>query len=227
MCYKIQVSYKEEGILTLYEFQRIFCIGRNYVKHAEELKNEVPKQPIIFLKPLTTLVLPNQVVPFPSHGKELHYEAEIVVLIRKRGRPKNIEEARQYVGGLTVGFDLTLRDVQTRLKNKGLPWELAKSFDCSSPMGDILPFSSSTNTSIDLKNIEFTCLVNDKIRQQGDTKNMIFSIEMLIVELAKFWELRSGDLIYTGTPAGVGPLRAGDIITVESEPIGSFSWRID
>lgn len=201
---------------------RLFCIGRNYVAHAKELNSEVPTTPVIFLKPPSCIVPPGKPITYPEHGKELHHEAELVIQIGKEGRCSSQEEALGFVNAFTLGLDLTLRDVQHELKQKGLPWEIAKSFEQSSPVGDFVSY----NNSINLNNMAFKCKVNNEIRQEGQTDHMIFNIETLLIELSKIWILKPGDLIYTGTPAGVGPLHIGDSITVESELTGAFSWMI-
>jgi acylpyruvate hydrolase len=201
---------------------RIFCIGRNYVEHVRELSNMVPTKPVIFLKPATCLVKPGEPIHFPRHGKELHHEVEIVVKVGKVGRVRTEDEASSFVSAITIGLDLTLRDVQEDLKKKGLPWEIAKAFDQSAPLGDFVLYDGA----LDLKNISFGCKVNEIERQKGNSGKMIFSIERLLVELSQIWLLYPGDLIYTGTPSGVGSLRIGDTIEIESENIGSFSWSI-
>jgi acylpyruvate hydrolase len=199
---------------------RIFCIGRNYVEHVRELSNMVPTKPVVFIKPVTCLVKPGEHIHFPKHGKELHHEVEIVVKVGKEGRVRNEEEAPSFISAITIGLDLTLRDVQEELKKKGLPWEIAKAFDQSAPIGDFIPYDQT----LDLKNISFGCRVNGIERQRGNSHYMIFSIERLLVELSQIWLLFPGDLVYTGTPSGVGPLKIGDTIEIESEKIGSFSW---
>ncbi len=201
---------------------RVFCIGRNYVEHVRELSNTVPTKPVVFIKPASCLVKPGEKIHFPKHGKELHHEVEIVVKIGSEGRVAREEEALSYVSGITVGLDLTLRDVQADLKKKGLPWEIAKAFEQSAPIGDFVPY----NQSIDLNNISFGCKVNGIEKQRGNSRDMIFSISRLLVELSKIWVLLPGDLIYTGTPSGVGPLKIGDKIEIESNLTGSFYWNI-
>lgn len=201
---------------------RILCIGRNYAEHIRELSNTIPEKPVIFIKPATCLVKPGEKIHFPKHGKELHHEVEIVVEIGREGRVVREEEALSYVSGVTVGLDLTLRDVQADLKKKGLPWEIAKAFDQSAPIGDFVPYDKS----IDLNNISFGCKVNGIEKQRGNSKDMIFSIPRLFVEVSKIWVLRPGDLIFTGTPSGVGTLKIGDSIEIESKQIGTFSWSI-
>lgn len=201
---------------------RVFCIGRNYAEHIQELSNTVPTRPVIFIKPATCLVKSGEKIHFPKHGKELHHEVEIVIKIGSEGRVVREEDALSSISALTVGLDLTLRDVQADLKKRGLPWEIAKAFEQSAPIGDFVPY----NQSIDLNNISFGCKVNGIERQRGNSRDMIFSIPRLLVELSKIWVLHEGDLIYTGTPSGVGPLTIGDTIEIESELNGSFSWSI-
>ena len=201
---------------------RVFCIGRNYAEHVHELSNKLPPKPVVFIKPASCLVGPGEEIHFPKHGSELHHEVEIVVRVGREGRVSTEEEALSFISSITVGLDLTLRDVQKDLKQKGLPWEIAKAFEQSAPIGDFIPYDQS----LDLKDISFGCKVNGIERQRGNTGDMIFGIGQLIVELSKIWVLRPGDLIYTGTPSGVGPLKIGDSIEIESDPIGSFSWSI-
>ncbi len=206
----------------LFKTNRIFCIGRNYADHARELKSEIPKAPVIFMKPATALVSSGQTVRFPTHGSVLHHEVEVVVLIGKNGRPRTAGQALSFIAGLSLGIDLTLRDVQEKLKKKGLPWEIAKAFDQSALIGNF----TSYHPSINLAEISFDCSVDNQVRQSGNTKNMIFPIPVLIVEIAKIWQLQSGDLIYTGTPAGVGPLEPGQRIIISCQRLGSFSWQM-
>jgi 2-keto-4-pentenoate hydratase/2-oxohepta-3-ene-1,7-dioic acid hydratase in catechol pathway len=204
------------------DIPRVFCIGRNYAEHVRELANVVPQKPVVFIKPATCLVAPGEKIHFPKHGSELHHEVEIVVKVGRQGKVGTEEEALNFISAVTIGLDLTLRDVQSDLKKKGLPWEMAKAFDQSAPIGDFILYDGS----LDLKNISFGCKVNGVERQKGNSGEMIFSIPRLLVELNKIWVLRPGDLIYTGTPSGVGPLEIGDTIEVESDAIGSFSWSI-
>jgi 2-keto-4-pentenoate hydratase/2-oxohepta-3-ene-1,7-dioic acid hydratase in catechol pathway len=201
---------------------RIFCIGRNYAEHVQELSNSIPEKPVIFIKPATCLVKPGEKIYLPKHGSELHHEVEIVIKIGREGRVVREEETLSYISGIAVGLDLTLRDVQADLKKKGLPWEIAKAFEQSAPIGDFVPYDES----IDLNNISFGCKVNGIEKQKGNSGKMIFSIPRLLVELSRIWKLRTGDLIFTGTPSGVGPLKIGDSIEVESNLTGAFSWSI-
>lgn len=202
--------------------QRVFCIGRNYAAHIKELKNQIPEEPVIFLKPATALVsFDSPVIRFPTFGNLLHHEVEIVVLIGKTGKPQTELESLDYIAGLSVGFDLTMRDVQDKLRNNGLPWEKSKSFDYSAPIGGF----TAWNCDIDLNNLSFSCTVNGAVRQTGNTGMMLFSIPRLLIEIARYWELLPGDLIFTGTPAGVGIINPGDTITAVDFNNIPFSWN--
>ena len=214
----MQINYNNESV----EVKRVFCIGRNYVAHAEELGDDVPEKPIIFTKPNTSLVKKDvKEVKYPTFGNELHYEAELVVMIGKDGYAQDEAEAASFVEAVSLGFDLTMRDVQNELMSNGLSWEISKGFDNSGLIGDFVAAKD-----LDLVNFEYTGLVNDEVRQQGDTSLMIFNINRLIVELSKVWKMRKGDLIYTGTPAGVGEVFRGDVLKVQAAEIGEFSWKI-
>ena len=202
---------------------RVFCIGQNYREHIKELGNPMPDKPVVFIRPPSCLVTPGEPIHFPTHGSLLHYEVEVVVRIGKHGRNIAESEALSYIDAVTLGADLTLRDLQKEAKEKGLPWEEAKSFEQSAPLGEFLAFDT---TQIDLKNLSFKCKINGEIRQDGNTSDMLFSFERLISDLSNIWHLQPGDMIYTGTPSGVGPLSIGDTIKVENDQIGVFSWTM-
>ncbi len=203
--------------------ERIFCVGRNYHAHIRELSDAVPDSPVIFSKPPTSLVPAEQsYIPYPRNSKKLHHEVEVVVRIGKEGIPTNEKEALEYVDALAIGLDLTLRDVQSGLIAKSLPWEKCKGFDFSAPIGNFFPYGSN----IALDNLEFGCKVNGQVRQQGNTSRMIFPIPVIILDLAKYWKLLPGDLIYTGTPEGIGALEIGDTIEISSPLLGTYSWQI-
>jgi len=204
------------------EVPRVFCIGRNYAEHAYELDNEVPEAPVIFIKPATCLVPVGRAIHFPSHGCDLQHEAEVVIRIGRKGRVHTSAEALTFISGLTLGLDLTLRDVQKQMKEKGLPWEIAKSFEQSAPIGEFVGYEDA----MDLKEIEFTCRVNDRVRQHGRTRDMLFGCEELIIEISKIWALQEGDMIFTGTPPGVGSLQIGDRVTIESRQLGVYYWEV-
>jgi len=201
---------------------RIFCIGRNYSEHAKELNNDIPDEPIVFMKPFESLVKDNETIKFPSHGKVLQHELEVVIQIAQSGHANTEVQARAMIGSLALGLDLTLRDVQNELKAKGLPWEKAKSFEHSATVSKFVPYEAS----LDLAEIEFTCRVNNELRQIGHTRQMLFSFEQIILYLSSIWQLQTGDLIYTGTPSGVGTLQVGDQIVASSPQLGNFTWTM-
>ncbi|HBC85691.1 MAG TPA: acylpyruvase [Lentisphaeria bacterium] len=205
-----------------FEARRVFCIGRNYADHIKELSDQVPEKPVIFMKPETSLVPEGVEVSFPTHGKEFHYETELVLLIGKEGRPATVKKALDHVAGISLGFDLTMRDVQRYLLPKGLPWELCKAFDQSAPVGKFVEKKDIK----DLNNMDFFGKVNGKVVQHGNSSQMINSFETLVFEISQAWRLLPGDLVYTGTPSGIGPVSIGDMITAESDEIGVFSWKI-
>lgn len=203
--------------------QRIFCIGKNYDEHVKELGGSVPEEPVVFMKPVCNIVAPGETLAMPRHGSLLHHEVEVVLLIGMEGQDVSESDALSHIAGITLGLDLTLRDVQGRLKKSGLPWELSKAFEQSAPLGYFKPYDPH---SIDLENLPFTCSVNGDLRQQGNTRDMLFSVKNLIHRLSCWWILRPGDIIYTGTPSGVGPLKAGDQASIESPVTGRFSWKL-
>lgn len=186
---------------------KIICIGRNYGEHAKELGNDLPTEPIFFLKPDSAILPKKQPLFFPGFTQNLHYEIELVVRIDKLG--KHIEErfAHKYYNEIGLGIDFTARDLQEECKTKGLPWEKAKSFDGSAVLGTKFFNKIIFN---DLENIEFSLDKNGKQVQKGNSKEMIFKIDQIIAYLSTFYTLKIGDLIFTGTPSGVGPVVIGD-----------------
>lgn len=185
---------------------KIICVGRNYSEHAKELNNEVPKEPVLFMKPKNALVVPDKPFYYPEFTDDLHYECELVVKICKNGRFVEERAAGRYYNEMTVGIDFTARDLQQQLKQKGLPWEIAKAFDASAPVGNFVPITPDTN----MRNIDFELKLNGQTVQKGNTANMIFNINRVIAYASRFFTLNIGDLIFTGTPAGVGPVTVYD-----------------
>ena len=185
---------------------KIICIGRNYAEHAKEMKAETPTEPVFFMKPETAL-LKDEVFYFPEHTKDLHHEIELVVKICKAGKHIEEEFAHKYYEEIGLGIDFTARDVQAKCKEKGLPWEKAKAFDNSAPIGKFIHRSK-----LNLNDINFEIKVNGQTKQKGNSSQMIFSIDKIISYVSKFVSLKVGDLIYTGTPEGVGPVHIGDKI---------------
>lgn len=186
---------------------KIFCIGRNYVDHTKELKNPIPEEPVIFIKPSTALTRIGKPFYYPEFTRMLHYEGEIVLKICKNGKHISKKFAPKYFEQLTIGIDLTARDIQNKCKEKGLPWEIAKGFDGAAVIGDFVDIKSIK----DINRLEFSLKKNGKIVQQGKPEQMLFSIPDLIVHISKYFTLNKGDLLFTGTPAGVGEAKIGDV----------------
>jgi acylpyruvate hydrolase len=185
---------------------KIICIGRNYVDHTKELNNPIPKKPVFFMKPETSLLQKNNPFFYPEFSEDIHHEIEVVIKISKVGKHIQKEFAPNYYEEIGLGIDFTARDLQASAKAKGLPWEIAKAFDHAAPIGKFLPKSHFT----DVQNFDFELMINSEIRQQGNTNEMIFSIDEIIAYISQFVSLKIGDLIYTGTPAGVGSVSIGD-----------------
>ena len=186
---------------------KIICIGRNYLEHARELKNPVPQKPVFFLKPGTALVRGDCTFSIPSFSNEIHYETELVFRISKIGKRIPEDRAIEHVDAIGIGLDFTARDLQQAAKEKGLPWEIAKAFDHSAPLSaEMLP----VNHFKDLRNISFSLLKNGLKVQDGNSSEMIFSIQKIIAYVSAFITMEPGDLVYTGTPEGVGPVAPGD-----------------
>jgi 2-keto-4-pentenoate hydratase/2-oxohepta-3-ene-1,7-dioic acid hydratase in catechol pathway len=202
---------------------KIICIGRNYIDHAKELNNPVPEKPVFFMKPDTALLLKHNPFFYPDFSKEVHYEAELVVKIDRNG--KHIEErfAHKYYSEISIGIDFTARDLQADAKKKGLPWEIAKAFDQSAPVGRFITKDKFTN----VQDINFTLKINGETRQQGNSRDMIFTIDRIIAYVSQFISLRTGDLIFTGTPQGVGPTRINDHFEafIEDEKLLEFNVK--
>jgi 2-keto-4-pentenoate hydratase/2-oxohepta-3-ene-1,7-dioic acid hydratase in catechol pathway len=177
---------------------------------------------VVFMKPASCIVPAGEPIVLPKTIGSIHHEAELVVLLTGGGRDIAVEEALDCVAGVTLGLDLTARDLQTQLKNKGKPWELAKAFDGAAPLGEFAPYLAQ-----DLQALTFTCHVNGTLRQSGDTAKMLYSVARQIHILSQTWALEPGDAIYTGTPAGVGPLVAGDVVVLQGPGLGRHEWRCE
>ena len=188
---------------------KIICVGRNYVAHARELGNEVPDAPMLFMKPSTALLIDHKPLYYPDFTNDLHYAAELVLKICKNGRHVQPEFADTYYQQIGFGIDFTARDLQQKCKEKGHPWEIAKAWDFSAA---ISPTFLDVSTLRDPKSIRFEMTLNGKVVQEGDSALMIYSFNDVICYASKFFRLQVGDYIYTGTPAGVGPVQRGDIL---------------
>lgn len=185
---------------------KIICVGRNYVAHAKELGNEIPTEPIIFMKPKSALLQSHTPFYYPEFTNELNYECELVLRVSKNGKYIQERHAANYYNAITTGIDFTARDIQNELKEKGLPWEKAKAFDNSAAVGKFIDITPGFNK----KNINFTFYKNKELVQQGNSGLMIFSFDKIIENISNYFSLNIGDLIFTGTPAGVGECVVGD-----------------
>jgi 2-keto-4-pentenoate hydratase/2-oxohepta-3-ene-1,7-dioic acid hydratase in catechol pathway len=203
---------------------RIFAVGRNYVEHINELNNERPEEPVIFTKPDTALLRNNAPFYYPDFSSDIHHEVELVLRICKEG--KNVEEkfAHKYYDAIGIGIDFTARDLQQKAKTKGLPWDIAKGFNGSAPLSDkFIPVGDFK----DLHNINFSLQVDGAYRQKGNTSLMLFSFDYIIMYLTRFFTLRTGDLIFTGTPKGVSPIKVGNVLSafIEDEKLLEFEVK--
>jgi 2-keto-4-pentenoate hydratase/2-oxohepta-3-ene-1,7-dioic acid hydratase in catechol pathway len=190
------------------EIRNIFCIGRNYAAHIAELGNRAEETPVVFLKPTSALSGPGQPIHLPQHSKDVHYETELVLLIGAGGKSIPLEEAYSHIEAYGLGLDLTARDLQSVAKQARLPWAVAKGFDCAATVTEFVP----ADLLVPVEGIQFEMHLNDVLKQQGDTRNMLFSIPEIISYLSSVFTLQAGDLVFTGTPEGVGSLSAGDIV---------------
>ena len=198
---------------------KIICIGRNYAEHAKELNNAVSVSPVVFLKPKSSL-LQGTTFYYPEFTKDLHYECEVVVKICKNGKHIKEKFAKNYYQQITVGIDFTARDLQQQQKEKGLPWEIAKAFDGSAVVGNFIDIPA------DVQAVNFSLHKNNLLVQEGHTKDMLFTIDYIIAYVSQFFSLHTGDLIFTGTPAGVGPVSIGDQLKGAIEQEHLFEMHI-
>ncbi len=191
---------------------KIICIGRNYTEHIEELANEKPENPVIFMKPDSAILLKNNPFVIPPFSDDVHYEVEVLVKINRIGKHIQKEFAHKYYDEIGLGIDFTARDLQSKLKSKGLPWEKAKAFDGSAVIGNFIP-----KKSFDLDNLNFKLFRNKELVQDGNTAKMLWKIDEIIAYVSQFFTLKIGDVIFTGTPAGVGKVAVNDILNGELE----------
>jgi 2-keto-4-pentenoate hydratase/2-oxohepta-3-ene-1,7-dioic acid hydratase in catechol pathway len=211
-----------QGSVAGFPIGKILCIGRNYVDHIKELGNEMPDRPIIFMKPASSVIGEGEQIVIPPYSSDCHHEAELALLIGTGGKNIAPGEAMGHVAGYGVAIDLTLRDVQAEQKKKGLPWEIAKGFDTACPLSSFVPAASVT----DPQDLRITLSVNGAPRQDGSTALMIHRMPELISYLSSIFTLEPGDLILTGTPAGVGPIKSGDLVVAEIAQVGKLSVTV-
>ena len=226
---KTPIKFSHESSNVEYRPSRVFCVGANYKKHVEEMGLPGRESPFYFMKPREALIQGNGSsvvdVDYPSQTKELDYEVELVVLVGKYGAMIPQEKALEFVSGLGVGIDFTRRDIQRKLRDKNQPWELSKAFEQSAPLG---PFISPEKISSSILSLELdiSLSVNGKIKQQANTRDMIFSVSEIISDLSAFFTLLPGDLIFTGTPEGVGPVFPGDALEAKIAELPCLSVAI-
>lgn len=203
---------------------KIACVGKNYLEHAKELGDKVPEKPVVFLKPSSSIIFSGDKIIYPEFSKSLHYETELVLLIGKTGKKIPKSDALSYIEAYTVGLDMTLRDLQSEAKKLGHPWTISKCFDTSAVLGDFIPASEVQNPN----SLEIKLWVNGEINQSDNTSNMIYSVEEIVEYLSYYFTLEEGDLVFTGTPKGVGEVRVGDklvaeisgVVKLETEVVG-------
>jgi len=200
---------------------KIICIGRNYTKHIEELENEKPKEPVIFLKPDSAILLKNNPFIIPPFSNDVHYEVEVLVKINRIGKFIDKKFAHKYYQKIGLGIDFTARDLQSQLKEKGLPWEKAKAFDGSAVIGKFY-----AKDALDLDNLQFQLYKNDKLVQDGNTAHMLWKIDEIIAYVSQYFTLKIGDIIFTGTPAGVGKVNANDVLIGTLQDQDAFKVKI-
>ncbi|PCJ25040.1 MAG: 2-hydroxyhepta-2,4-diene-1,7-dioate isomerase [Flavobacteriales bacterium] len=202
---------------------KIICIGRNYANHAKELNNPVPTEPIFFLKPETSLLPKNNPFVYPSFSNDVQHEVEIVIKINRLGKHIDQKFAHKYYNEIAVGVDFTARDIQQQCKEKGLPWEKAKAFDGSAPTSKFVSIQQFEN----INKLNFSLQINGETKQQGNTKDMLFNFDQIVAYVSQFFTLKIGDIIYTGTPSGVGPVKINDKIDcfIEEKKMLSFNVK--
>lgn len=205
-----------------YRVGKIVCLGRNYADHIRELGNAVPDRPVLFIKPSTTLLAQGGEIVIPPYSKECHHEAELALLIGRRAKDLTEDTAMEYVAGYGVAIDLTLRDVQDELKRKGLPWETAKGFDTACPLSNFVPAQQVA----DPHDLRIIMRVNGEVRQDGSTALMLRRIPQILQEITAIFTLEEGDVVLTGTPAGVSPIQSGDRLRAEIEGVADLEVTV-
>jgi len=211
------------GMDAVFPVNRVFCVGRNYADHAKEMGADPTREaPFFFSKPASAVFVPSGEVPYPARTADLHHEVELVVALSKGGSSLSLEQARAAVFAYGVGVDFTRRDLQAEAKKQGRPWDVSKGFDCSGPVSALVP---AANTGwLDKGAISLT--LNGTEKQHGDLSDMIWKVDEIIAELSTYYTLQPGDVIFTGTPAGVGAVNRGDLVQVEIKGLGSLEFRM-
>jgi fumarylpyruvate hydrolase len=214
-------SVSVDGSEARFPVRRIYCVGQNYADHAREMGSSGREKPMFFDKPADAVTTAGE-IPYPPGTKNLHHEVELVVALEKGGRDLSVEAAADCIFGYAVGVDLTRRDLQAEAKQAGKPWTAAKGFDHSAPVSPIRPVAAAG----DVQSADITLAVNGLVRQQGNIAEMIWSVPEVIAELSRLFELKAGDLVFTGTPAGVGALERGDVVGCRIDGVGTLAFTI-
>ncbi len=211
------------GTEKVFQVGKVVCLGRNYSEHIRELGNEVPDRPVIFIKPATSIIGQSEKIVIPSYSRDCHHEVELAVLIGKTGKNISEDQAMEHVAGYGVAIDLTLRDVQSELKAKGLPWEVAKGFDTSCPLSGFVASDQVGNPH----DLGIRLAVNGELRQDSTTACMMRRIPQMIREISAVFTLEEGDIILTGTPAGVGAIKSGDRLSAQIDGVGTLEVSVE
>lgn len=219
MSYVILKNQNPEKI----QVSKIFCLGLNYLDHISEMNSEKPSEPMVFMKPASAIIHDGESIIIPKISNDVHHEAEIVLLIGKEGKNISVEEAESYILGIGVGIDVTLRDIQSEAKKKGRPWLVSKGFDTSAPVSEFIPVERFN----DFNDINISLSVNGNIRQNGNSKDMIFKFAETISYLSEIFTFNKGDLIFTGTPKGVSKINKGDKISVNLNDLVNLNIKVD
>ncbi len=201
---------------------KIVAVGQNYQDHITEMKSERPESPVLFLKPATSILNPGQQIILPDYSNDVHHELELALLVGQTARSISADNWADYIAGVGIALDLTLRDLQGAAKKKGLPWSVAKGFDGACPLSDFVPLDEAG----DIQNLQMELQVNDQVRQKGSTSQMIFTIPELLSHISKIFTLEPGDIVLTGTPAGVSALNHGDRINASISGVGQISFTV-
>lgn len=215
---KIKIKGNEKE----YFVGKIACVGKNYLEHAKELGDAIPEKPVIFIKPSSSIIFSGEKIIYPEFSNSLHYETELVLLIGKTGKKISKSDALNYIEGYAVGLDMTLRDLQAEAKRLGHPWTISKCFDTSTVVSEFVPASSIKNPN----SLELKLWVNGELKQDDNTSNMIYSVEEIVEYLSYYFTLEEGDLVFTGTPKGVGEVKVGDKLVAEISLVGRLETEI-
>ncbi len=207
---------------SVYSVGKIVCVGQNYVKHIEELSSKRQNAPVIFLKPSTAILTEGYAIELPEYSKDVHHETELALLIGSTARRIKAEEWFSFVAGVGIALDLTLRDLQTHAKERGLPWAVSKGFDGSCPVSEFVPLRQIN----DIQDLAIELRINNELRQRGSTRDMIYPVSELMAYISGIFTLEPGDLILTGTPAGVSPLRSGDHLEAAISEVGKMVFTV-